>query len=189
MLDYLSKIVLVSGKGTMWKSFKDQSLTEKHELIELGVCFLDLKTLNTKALNYIIKPESSKISKFCTKRTGLTQGDVNRGQAFETVSRELLTSHFVGDYVCAGWGTYIRKQIKKQCEDKKIPFPFSGNYLNIQMIFSLFMGLDKESSLSDALGIMFPNEKFKSLRAMDDVINMAKIVQCMMQKLRYNVPR
>ena len=184
MFDNLEKLLLISCKGSMWKSFKKQPLNEKHELIEMAVCFLDLKSLEENVIDYIIKPQNSKISKFCTKHTGLTQEDVDKGVFFEVASRELLTSHFAADHIHAGWGLYGRRQIKKQCEDAKIPYPFSPNYINLQLLFSLFYGLDKFVSLEEALKIAFPEEKFEHIRASDELKNLSKLTIHLIQKIR-----
>lgn len=184
MFDNLDKLLLISCNGTMWKSMRDQPIKEKHEIIELAYSFLDLKSLEASVGSYIIKPKKSSISKFCKKMTGLSQEDVDKGISFEDACRDLLTDKFSTDFVYAGWGIYDRKQIKEQCKESKIPYPFSGTYMNLQLYHSIFSGSCKEVYLDSALKQMDKSKEFNCRRAINRVENLTALTKFIMQKVR-----
>lgn len=182
----LEKMFLIDTESTCWKNFAKQPTGQHSEIIEIGFAILDLKKLELEKHDTIlVKPVNSKVSKFCTKLTSLTQEEVDGGILFQDACRKLRTEYFSPEYTWGSYGYFDKLQLKKQCDETETPFPLGATHYNLKSIFALLHGWKSEVDyLDDAakkMGIKFEGRKH---RGKDDVKNLANMVINLMGKIR-----
>ena len=177
------KLVCVDLEATCWMPRSSQPENEVSEIIEIGVCFLDLKTYKvSNKTSYIVKPRNSKISPFCTELTTLTQEDVNRGMLFSDACNKMKKDFGTQNRIWASWGDYDKTAFEKNCKLYNVPCPFSISHINAKNIFSIHHGISKGLGLQKALnysGLEFVGTHH---RGHDDAYNVARILGKMWRK-------
>ena len=104
---------------------------QEAEIIEIGVCVLDVLTGERLARESIlVRPERSQVSAFCTQLTTLTPERVARGVTFERACRILRRKYGAGDRAWASYGDEDRRLFEKQCAARGAPYPFGPTHLN-----------------------------------------------------------
>src|SRR5581483_1398445 len=83
------------------------------EIIEIGICTLDLQTLElANKTSLIVRPVVSYVTPFCTELTSLTQADVDSGmslkEAFDRIKRDFNSKA----ETWASYGAYDRKMVE-----------------------------------------------------------------------------
>lgn len=117
MLDKDTKILVIDVESTCWNNKEEQG-NQPNEIIQIGYCFINGNTITGKG-QIIIKPKFSKVSKYCTELTGLTQKQVDKG--LETVQGySKLKGLFKGINTWASYGDYDRNIIIRMCDLYKI---------------------------------------------------------------------
>jgi inhibitor of KinA sporulation pathway (predicted exonuclease) len=181
MVRYLDKIIVVDVEATCWE---DREKTRRDsEIIEIGVCFLDVKIGKiTDNRGIIVRPESSEVSEYCTELTTLTQDMVNNGVSFRYACDILMKEYQSRKHTWASYGQYDWFQFRKECEKKNVPYPFSSCYINIKNLFALMNKLGRERGMAKALGISNIKLEGTHHRGKDDAYNIAKILRKMLER-------
>ena len=171
------KVVIVDLENTCWEPREEQG-DQPSEVIEIGVCVLDTKTLDiSRKHSYIIKPKLSKISEFCTKLTGHTWKSVKSGMQFDHACNKLAKEYGTKNKVWVSWGDGDRLHMEKECADKKTKYPFGPTHINLSAVYNIFMGSTVNFSVEralDKLGIGFIG---KPHCGADDAYNTAMILK------------
>jgi inhibitor of KinA sporulation pathway (predicted exonuclease) len=149
---------------------------EESEIIEIGIAELDIdKGEVTRTWDYIIKPKHSKVSKFCTDLTTLTQEVVDKRVPFEHAIKEMIKTG-TKSRVWASFGEYDKKMFKKQCEARGVEYPFHEQHLNVKTLFCFKNKIHKGVGTHKAvehLGLTFEGTPH---RGIDDAKMIAKIL-------------
>jgi inhibitor of KinA sporulation pathway (predicted exonuclease) len=177
----LDKIVVVDIEATCWQG--DPPAGQFNEIIEVGVCLLDLNSGEiTDNRGIIVKPENSEIRLFCTELTTITQDMVDYGITLKEAC-EILVNDFESDKrVWASYGAYDQKQFTKECAEKGIKYPFGQSYLNVKTLFAVMNGLKKEVGMAKALHLAKIELEGTHHRGIDDARNIAKILGKLLKK-------
>lgn len=166
----LDKIIVVDVEATCWDG--DPPNDQEAEIIEIGVCVLDVSTgQRLVRQSILVKPEYSEISPFCTALTTLTQPAVNGGVSFEHACRILRRKYRSGDRTWASYGDYDRRQFEKQCRDRGITYPFGSTHINVKNLAALFQGWPREVGLLQAMSLMDLTVEGTPHRGIDDAWN------------------
>ncbi len=179
----LDLIVVIDIEATCWEKARPKG--QENEIIEVGVCTLDVQTgerLHKESI--LVRPERSKVSPFCTKLTTLTQEQVAKGISFTKACRRLKEKYATKQRVWASYGDYDRTIFAKQCARRKISYPFGETHINIKNMLAVMMGLKREISLAEAmikLGLKFEGTHH---RGHDDAWNAAMILAELMKQTR-----
>ena len=176
------KIVVFDLEATCWEG---REYGYKHrEVIALGACILDLKTLEiSKNFNKICKPIKSEISEYCTRITGITKEQAENGEDFEVMCKHLMNEFNSKLYPCAAWGVDNEKMYQ-ECRDKECKYPFTNQYVNISLMYSILTGKPHNNGLERSLlelGLKFEGDKHNPYW---DSYNAAKILKYLMEKCR-----
>ena len=171
----LDKVVVVDVESTCWDSRPPEG--QISDIIEVGVCLLDMKTLKPEAKRSIlVRPASSKVSSFCTELTTLTQEMVDGGVSFAEAC-EILRDEFQADRrVFASYGDYDRNQFKKQCQLYGVRYPFGPRHLNVKTWAALRQGRSREAGMPRAAEWYNLEVEGTHHRGHDDAWNIAKIL-------------
>ena len=183
MAKKLDHIIVVDVEATCWDGSPPPG--EVNEIIEIGVCPLELATgrrLGKRSI--LVRPSRSRVSEFCTSLTTLTQQHVDGGvtlmQACEILRKEYQTR----DRVWASFGDYDRTQFQKECDAARMPYPFGPRHLNVKTLFALSRGLPHEIGMSEALALAGVPLEGTHHRGDDDAWNIASILGTLLATLR-----
>lgn len=179
----LDKIVVIDVESTCWEDYPPAG--EMSEIIEVGVCTLDLVTLERGDRRCIlVQPQRSQVSAFCTKLTTLTQEVVDRGVLLGEATRILIEEYDGHDRLFASWGDYDRNQFQRNCRAYDISYPFGPTHLNVKNMFAMSLGLPKEPGLDEALAKYGLPMEGTHHRGVDDAWNTALVLSLMLKRLR-----
>jgi len=173
----------VDIESTCWRSNPEQPKNEISEIIEIGITEIDtknIKVLRTKSI--IVKPQSSKISKFCTELTTLTQEQVDQGISLSQACDELKLRFKSDKRPWMSWGDYDRRQFSKNCRDYDVSYPFSSSHTDIHSMFTLLYGV--ELSMEDALKYLNLPLIGTQHRGDSDSLNISNILLFLLKKFR-----
>lgn len=148
------------------------------EIIEVGVCLLDIKSLEiTNPRGILVKPESTPITAFCTKLTTITPDMVAKeGTSLFQAMVILKEEYKVDQRTWASWGDYDRKQLNNECNAKRMGFPGeNSSHLNLKNIIALEHGWPRENGLDRALNAFNLKLEGTHHRGVDDAINIARV--------------
>lgn len=178
----LDKVFVVDVESACWLG--KPPLGQMNEIIEIGISEINVENLEiTNTQGYIVKPEFSKISVFCTELTGLTQEIVDKGDSLVNVCNQIKSDFCTEKRIWASYGEYDRNQFRKYCQIFNAKYPFGNIHWNIKSIASIFygwpeMGMDK---LLEKTGIKLEG---KHHCGKDDSYNTANILVNILQKGR-----
>lgn len=169
-------VVVIDVESTCWEPPEYQPFTEISEIIEIGIAVVNIDSLVIeKNDSIIVRPQRSKLSKFCTKLTTLTQEYVDQGTTFQAAIEILRRDYNTENRTFVSWGDYDRKQFQTNCKDYGVRYPFGPRHMNLKNTFALLNRLPKEYDLDAALKYLEMPLEGTHHRGIDDARNIAKI--------------
>jgi len=184
----LDKLIIVDVEATCWR---DDSLPKSmlprrddSEIIEIGVCTLDLKTLViSDARSILVKPVTSEISEFCTELTGWTQKDIDRGGHPLADACSILRKEYdTKNRSWASYGQYDANIFNRDCERKKVSYPFGKFHINIKAIVETVLG--RTVGMDEALRAFNMVLEGRHHCGVDDAKNIARIYAMLLDQMR-----
>ena len=171
----LDQIIVIDIEATCWEGVPPNG--QESEIIEIGVCPLDIATGNRlEKRSILVKPERSAISAYCTELTTLTQEQVDKGVSFEQACSILRKDYRTKKRVWASYGDYDRRQFQEQCQAWNIGYPFGPTHINVKNLFAVAYRLSWEVGMAEALNKLgLPLEGIHH-RGEDDAWNIACIL-------------
>jgi inhibitor of KinA sporulation pathway (predicted exonuclease) len=160
----------------------------KPEIIEIGICLLDLKTLAIKdKLGIYVKPTSTPVTEFCTKLTTITKETLDTYGVSLKDAMEILDKNYkFSKRTWASYGDFDRKLFLQECKAKEIDFPASlRSHLNIKNLLAVEYGWYKEISLNKALEDAKITFEGIHHRGEDDAYNLAKLYAGHLKMIRW----
>jgi inhibitor of KinA sporulation pathway (predicted exonuclease) len=185
----MDRVIVVDLESTAWES-KDPPEGQTSDILEIGVCELDLHTLlRVKLASYITIPTRSQISDFSVKINGITEEVVkHRGLPLATALSQMRLDFRTKDRSWASWGDYDRKMIERSCREMNIPYPFGPRHLNVKNLFAMGYGRDSEVGMAGALEELGMTLDGRHHSGVDDANNIAKILAYMLRGIRATKP-
>lgn len=176
MTNQNNKILIVDLEATCWKSTVPKG--EVNEIIEIGICILDIKTGEiTKNKGILVQPKHSRVSSFCTELTTITQELLDKeGVSFQEACAILRKEYNAHQYPWASYGAYDLRMLKNQCMIRNIDFPMSQNHINVKELFTEKKGLKKKVGMNGALQLLKTPLEGTHHRGVDDAKNIATIL-------------
>src|SRR5690348_5909228 len=112
MAKRLDLILVVDVESTCWDG--DPLCGEENEIIEIGVCTLDVGSGQRRdQRSILVRPERSRVSAFCTTLTTLTQVQVDAGVQFKEACATLRGDLKAQDRLWASYGDYDRRMFER----------------------------------------------------------------------------
>ncbi|HVK09570.1 MAG TPA: 3'-5' exonuclease [Gemmataceae bacterium] len=183
MAKKLDHVIVVDVEATCWNGSPPPG--EASEIIEIGVCPLELSTgRRLEKRSILLKPKRSRVSPFCTQLTTLTQAQVDGGITFMEACEILRKQYQTRDRVWCSFGDYDRTMFQKQCDAEGVPYPFGPRHLNVKTLFAVARGLPHEVGTAEALGLMGVPFEGTHHRGDDDAWNIAGVLAGLVKKLR-----
>ncbi len=179
----LDMILVIDVESTCWESSPPPG--QSSEIIEIGLCPVDLKTLTRlEKRSILIKPAQSEISDFCTELTTLTPDMFTHTGSLADAVKTLKNEFHSKDRLWASWGDYDRRQFERVCADQGVGYPFGPSHLNVKSLFATATGIGHELGLDAAykhLGLAMEGTHH---RGDDDAWNIAGIVCRLLKAMR-----
>ena len=174
------KIIVVDVESTCY----DRGTEPKDfvsEIIEVGVCLLDVTTLERSDKRGIyVKPTRSVVSPFCTNLTGITQETVDQGVPLEEACKILMRDYLSKARVWASYGDYDRRMFTDNCAMLGIKYPFGAAHQNVRTRLTTDMGLVDRPPLDDAVRVIGRTFEGRHHSGADDAWNIAAVLGRMM---------
>lgn len=175
MARLLDQVLVIDIEATCWDGPAPEG--EENEIIEVGVATLDLASLERgEKESLIVRPERSRVSRFCTELTTLTQEQVDEGMPFADACDALKTRFRSRQRTWASFGDYDRRQFERQCASTGVAYPFGATHLNVKNLLALARGLGYEVGLARALKLLGLPLEGTHHRGHDDAWNVAAVL-------------
>lgn len=175
-------ILIVDVEATCWKKIPPPG--EQAEIIEIGAVLLDVNTATPHSKRSIlIKPTRSKVSRFCTKLTTLTQTQLEQeGTTFAAGCTALESAFQASQRLWMSWGGFDQRIFREQCADFDVLYPFSDRYANLKTLFAGMMLNGKPVGMARALKLMDVPLAGTHHRGVDDAWNIAQLLGLMLKQ-------
>lgn len=186
MADNLKELLIVDLELTCQESKKEDP-SFINEIIEVGICRLNLKTLEiSEPEGILIKPLKSYITPFCTELTSITQEMLDKdGLTYNEAVTYIVQKYKSREKGWASWGIDDLNCLEKNDKLYKNPYPlFSHHHTNIKHQFSVLNNHSKEFGLSRALEMSNLKLEGTHHRGMYDAYNAAQIWKSIIEQFR-----
>jgi inhibitor of KinA sporulation pathway (predicted exonuclease) len=183
MAKRIDLILVVDLEATCWDG--DPPPGEQNEIIEIGVCLLEIATLRHRdKRSLLVRPERSRVSAFCSSLTTLTQAQVDGGVSFRDACSALRRELKSPERLWASYGDYDRRMFERQCQSRGVPFPFGPSHLNVKSLLATALGLSHEVALDEALRLVGLPLEGTHHRGGDDAWNIAALLAAILSAAR-----
>lgn len=168
------RILFVDNELTCWRS--DPPPGEQAEIIEIGIAEVDVESLTLKrAKSYLVRPEFSTPSDYCTELTGHTTEALRRnGRPLSEVYRSIDKEFGAGSKAFFAWGR-DREALERDAAAKGIASPFSAAFVDLGMFFSMAMGLGRAVGLTEAMHLHDLDRSGRIHSGVDDAVDTARL--------------
>lgn len=150
------------------------------EIIEIGACWAEVDGRVIDQFQSLVRPiERPVLTEFCIQLTGIEQQDIDPAPTFAEISEALeafALRHARAESVWMSWGAYDRKQIDLEIARHGIANPIPLPHINAKKQFTKLQRVGKEVGMSRALTICGLELQGAHHRALDDALNIARIL-------------
>lgn len=180
----LDKIIVVDLEATCWQPRHSKPMGMKSEIIEIGVCALNLKTMEpVNKVSYYIRPTISEVSEFCVELTGITTELLKeKGIPFRDAINKLKKDFGPSSRTWVSWGAYDRNELIKECERYRVDYPMGRNHINFKNLWAYQQGLSRELGLGKALKHLGMDFEGRQHSGADDAWNIARLLALSFKK-------
>jgi len=183
MENRLDSILVIDIESTCWP--KEPPPGQEAEIIEIGLCLLDIDTARRSEMrSIIVRPEHSTVSDYCRSLTTLTQADVDCGISLREACRILKEEYHSDERLWASYGDYDRKKFKQECRAREVAYPFGDAHLNVKNLFAVVHRLPHEVPLDQALNLLGFLLEGTYHRGDADAWNIARLLGHMLTRAR-----
>ncbi len=180
------KIIVIDVESTCWEGAPPAG--QESEIIEIGICAIDVVSAQRiEKESILVKPERSQVSEFCTQLTTLRQDQVDQGISFAWACSILTKQHLSKERVWASYGDYDRRQFERQCQSRKVSYPFCSTHINVKNLFAISYALPHEVGMAEALELLDIPLEGTHHRGGDDAWNIAGILSHLLLRARGNI--
>lgn len=183
----LSRVIVVDIESTCWETREEQG-DRPNEIIEIGICEIDRTKGVQNISSYVVKPQFTTVSPFCTQLTGWTQEDVEGAADLGSTLKQIAIDYKLSrELVWFSYGEYDRVKLSSNVAERGgvwelyniryVDNPFAQmRHINIKTLFALKEGLSKEIGMDRALAHYGLTLDGRHHNGADDAANIAKIV-------------
>lgn len=149
---------------------------EAPEIIEIGIVEIDVTAgMLGRAKRYLVRPERSGVSDFCSAFTGLDAATLKRdGRRYAEVANTIRNEFGTRRKLWVAWGRDDR-WVEAERQASGVPSPFSGGFVDLCLLWTLYSGTGALASLEDALVVMGLAQEGRLHSALDDAANAARL--------------
>lgn len=177
MISNRSEVLVLDLEATCWDTPEARE-NNVSEIIEIGVCVLDMKSGNiSRPKGILVKPTASKVSEFCTRLTTITPDLLDKeGVTLRRAVDELIDAYGSPNRIIAAYGAYDGRFLKESCVKEGIRNPLSREYLNVSMLSSMKFKTGRKLGLAKSLQLAGLPFEGTHHRGVDDAVMTAKLL-------------
>jgi 3'-5' exoribonuclease 1 len=161
------------------------------ETIEIGAVKVNAQNFKIeKTFQCFVKPIlHPTLHRFCTELTGITQAMLEQAPSFQAAIQKLYEEmDLPNDKVIWGsWGMFDLHLLLRDCALHKIPYLLPVEHINLKELFSKNQQLSKSCGMSQALMLCELPLDGAHHRALDDTLNIAKMMPWIMGKKQLKI--
>jgi inhibitor of KinA sporulation pathway (predicted exonuclease) len=185
----LDRVFVIDVEATCWETREEQG-DRPNEIIEIGICVLHKRDGIKDISSYLVKPQFTEISPFCTQLTGHKPEDVaDAANIADTLIQIGLDYSIEPENVWFSYGEYDRVKLSSDkgqrggafdlygIERKLNPIGAMRGHFNVKTLMALKEGLSKEMGMDRALKYYGETLEGRHHNGADDAANIAKIVR------------
>lgn len=162
------------------------------ETIEIGACWIAADGSVLDRFQSFVRPiVNPQLTPFCTQLIGITQADVDAAPLFPVAAdalRAFVARHQQTGSVWMSWGTYDRKQFERDSARHGISAPVALPHENAKRRFAKAQRIGKEVGMARACAIAGLQLTGTHHRALDDALNVARLLPWVLGKTRCREP-
>lgn len=183
MAKRLDQVLVIDVESTCWDG--PPPMGQVSEIIEVGLCVVDLAALERREKrSWMVRPQRSEISPFCTELTTITPAMVVSAPLLEEVCEDLKHHYHAQQRLFASWGDYDRGQFQRNCQMYGLGYPFGPTHLNVKNLFAVALGLPREIGVDAACEKMGLTLEGVHHRGVDDAWNIAQLFCLLLKRIR-----
>lgn len=158
-------------------------------IIEIGAIKLSREgKINTEDTFQAFVNPNEELDPYVRNLCGITPGNLREGQQLNEAIAEFYTWAVKEskNIVLCSWGNYDVAELRIQCKEARIDYPFRGKSIDAKSIATWVSAMVKKNIASDGLTTMlngwncpFDNMLGNKHRALGDAYNTAKLLQTM----------
>lgn len=152
------------------------------EIIEIGACWAYMDGTVVDRFECLVRPTLHPLlTPFCQELLGLCQRDVDGADTLSTVA--LKFGEFVirrRDHAIAwgSWGAFDRNQMSRECQRLGLADPIQLPHQNLKQRFAKARRIGKQVGMRKALELVGLSAQGVHHRALDDALNVARLLPC-----------
>lgn len=179
-MTHYNRMLCIDVEMTCWEGAPPAG--EVSEMIALGIVDLRTDDLEIKrARQFLIRPQFSTISPFCSTLTGITPKEAEAAPLLPEVLRTVRKTFGQSDW-CA-WGR-DDELIRESCGRAGAEFPFPGLFHDVAAQVRLLLGLTYRPGLDEALARFGLDFEGPAHDALTDARNLARLYMEVARRLR-----
>ena len=179
-MTHYNRMLCIDVEMTCWEGAPPEG--EVPEMIALGIVDLRTDDLEIKrARQFLIRPQFSTISPFCSTLTGITPKEAEAAPPLADVLRAVRKNFGQSDW-CA-WGR-DDDLIRDSCDRANAEFPFPGLFHDVAAQVRLLLGLTYRPGLDEALARFNLDFEGPAHDALADARNLARLYMGVARRLR-----
>lgn len=178
-----SHVLVVDLEATCTDTEKLKELFPS-EIIEFGMCLLNLNTGELVKKQIYVKPQLSAVTDFCTQLTGISYETLKSAKYFEQAIEEVkafITECTTAASVCKMWGSfgkYDASMIARQCQLFKTQNPFKDlMHFNIKDINWADLQSRNSPGLDTAYRLRGLTMQGRHHSGVDDAVNISNLLK------------
>lgn len=171
----LDRLLFVDLELTCWCG--DPPPGEQSEIIEVGVAEVDAGDLRiTRSGRYLVRPERSSVSDYCTELTGLSPDELRRhGRPLSEVFGSLRKDWGPGRKAWYAWGTDRILLDDAVAAAGLADHPFSPGFVDLAQLYTTLRGCGQRVSLEEALAREALEAQGRRHSAEGDAVDAARV--------------
>jgi inhibitor of KinA sporulation pathway (predicted exonuclease) len=175
MAKLLDKIIVVDLEATCWEG--DPPPGETSEIIEIGLCTLDVKSgERSDRRGIMVRPEHSTLSDYCIELTTIHPEMLKNAPSLREACQLLQEKYHSDRRTWASYGDYDRIMLTQQCQEMSVPYPFGRSHINVKNLLALHFGLKHEVDLKRGTALLDLPFEGTIHRGVDDAWNIAAVL-------------
>ncbi|MGD7046276.1 3'-5' exonuclease KapD [Jeotgalibacillus proteolyticus] len=155
------------------------------EIIEVGLISVLDRTETNRFSSYVKPRVFKRLTRRCRSFLSITQEDVDQGMTLAALVKKLAALNNGGHNKVVTWGNMDMKVLRQNCERARLPFPLSGEFIDLSMEYKRFFGDRNQTGLWKAVQEYGRDGVGNHHKALDDAMTTYHIYQLVEKDKRY----
>ncbi|WP_433744076.1 3'-5' exonuclease KapD [Falsibacillus pallidus] len=155
------------------------------EIIEAGIVVVHNNEIIEQFSEYVRPTAFPILTSRCMEFLSITQDQVNTGISLEELVNRFKGYNERGKCKVVTWGNMDMKVLRDNCRKADLPFPFTGEFVDLSMEYKKFFGDQNQTGLWKAVRDYGKDGVGKHHRALDDALTTLHIYRLVEKDKQY----